>query len=122
MNKLSTESIVKKYGFRFSKALGQNFLIDTSVLQDIVNSAEIDKGDVIIEIGPGVGTLTRELLKSAKMVYAIELDMNLIPILKEELKEFTNFQLIHKDVLKMDFSQIINVEDNIKIVANLCIN
>ncbi|CAB1254287.1 16S rRNA (adenine(1518)-N(6)/adenine(1519)-N(6))-dimethyltransferase RsmA [Clostridium sp. HV4-5-A1G] len=119
MNKLSTESIVKKYGFRFSKALGQNFLIDTSVLQDIVNSAEIDKGDVIIEIGPGVGTLTRELLKSAKMVYAIELDMNLIPILKEELKEFTNFQLIHKDVLKMDFSQIINVEDNIKIVANL---
>lgn len=119
MSELSTEDIVKKYGFRFSKGLGQNFLIDTSVLEDIVNSAEIDKEDLVVEIGPGVGNLTRELLKAAKMVCAIEVDMNLIPILKEELKEFTNLQLIHKDVLKMDFSQIINNESSVKIVANL---
>lgn len=119
MNNLSTEDIVRKYGFKFSKSLGQNFLIDTSVLQEIVDSAEIDKEDVIVEIGPGVGTLTRELLKNAKLVIAIEVDRDLIPILKRELKEFTNFQLIHMDVLKMDFSSIARDADSVKVVANL---
>ena len=96
MDNLSTEDIVKKYGFRFSKSLGQNFLTNTSVLQDIISGAEINKKDVVIEIGPGIGTLTRELLKAAKMVIAIEIDNDLIPILKEELKMFDNFQLIHE--------------------------
>ena len=119
MNNLSTKEIVEKYNFRFSKNLGQNFLIDNIVLDDIVNSADINKEDLIIEIGPGVGTLTRELLKKAGKVCAIELDSDLIPILKEELKDFKNFQLIHKDALKIDFNEIIDDEKNVKIVANL---
>lgn len=119
MENLSTKDIVKKYGFRFSKSLGQNFLIDNSVLADIVDGAEISKEDLVIEIGPGVGTLTRELLKKAKKVCAIELDSDLIPILNEELKEFNNFELIHKDALKVDFSEVIGEEESVKVVANL---
>lgn len=119
MENFSTKDIVRKYGFKFSKGLGQNFLIDDSVLQDIVNSANIDKDDLVIEIGPGVGTLTKELLKKAKKVCAIELDYELIPILNEELKEFNNFELIHKDALKIDFNELIGEELNTKLVANL---
>jgi 16S rRNA (adenine1518-N6/adenine1519-N6)-dimethyltransferase len=119
MEQLSTKDIVKKYGFKFTKSLGQNFLIDDSVLSDIVEGADINNEDVVIEIGPGVGTLTKELLKKAKKVYSIELDSELIPILNEELKEFTNFELIHKDALKVDFAEIIGEEKNVKLVANL---
>ncbi len=119
MGDLSTVDVVKKYRFKFSKNLGQNFLIDNTVLDDIVNSADISKEDLVIEIGPGVGTLTKELLKKAGKVYAIELDSDLILILKEELKDFKNFQLIHKDALKIDFNKIIGNEENVKIVANL---
>ncbi|WP_281064322.1 16S rRNA (adenine(1518)-N(6)/adenine(1519)-N(6))-dimethyltransferase RsmA [Clostridium muellerianum] len=116
---MSTKDIVKKYGFKFSKSLGQNFLIDDSVLQDIVDNANVNKDDLVIEIGPGVGTLTKELLKKAKKVYAIELDSDLIPILNEELKEFDNFELIHKDALKTDFNELIGTENSTKVVANL---
>ena len=119
MENFSVKDIVKKYGFKFSKGLGQNFLIDDSVLEDIVNSSNIDKDDLVIEIGPGVGTLTKELLKKAKKVFAIELDSDLIPILNEELKEFNNFELIHKDALKVDFNELIGEEVNTKLVANL---
>jgi dimethyladenosine transferase len=119
MENLSTKDIVEKYGFKFTKSLGQNFLIDKSVLEDIVNSADVGEDDVAIEIGPGVGTLTRELLKKAKKVYAIELDSDLLPILTEELKEFNNFELIHKDALKVDFNEIIGEEKSVKVVANL---
>ncbi|NMM61610.1 16S rRNA (adenine(1518)-N(6)/adenine(1519)-N(6))-dimethyltransferase RsmA [Clostridium sp. P21] len=119
MENLSTKDIVKKYGFKFSKSLGQNFLIDDSVLQDIVDNANVNKDDLVIEIGPGVGTLTKELLKKAKKVYAIELDSDLIPILNEELKEFDNFELIHKDALKTDFNELIGTENSTKVVANL---
>lgn len=119
MENLLTKDIVEKYKFKFSKSLGQNFLIDKSVLMDIVNSADVSKEDVVIEIGPGVGTLTRELLKRAKNVYAIELDSDLIPILNEELKEFNNFQLVHKDALKVDFKDLIGEEKSVKVVANL---
>lgn len=111
--------VVKKYGFRFTKSLGQNFLIDNSVLTDIIERAEIDSEDTIIEIGPGVGTLTRELLRRAKEVYAIELDTSLIPILNEELKEFHNFKLINEDALKVDFNKIIESNKSVKLVANL---
>lgn len=114
-----TKDIVKKYGFKFTKSLGQNFLIDDTVLMDIVEGAEVNKEDLVIEIGPGVGTLTRELLKKAKRVVSIELDSDLIPILEEELKEFDNFQLIHKDALKVDFNEIIGEEKSVKVVANL---
>jgi 16S rRNA (adenine1518-N6/adenine1519-N6)-dimethyltransferase len=119
MESLSTLDIVKKHGFKFTKSLGQNFLTDNSVLIDIVNGAEISKEDFVIEIGPGVGTLTRELLKSAKRVCSIELDSELIPILNEELKDFDNFTLIHQDALKVDFNEIIGDEKSVKLVANL---
>lgn len=119
MENLSTKEIVKKYGFKFSKSLGQNFLVDDSVLEDIVYGAEVCEDDFIIEIGPGVGTLTKELLKKAKAVCAIELDSDLVPILEEELKGFSNFKLVHKDALKVDFNEIIGEEKSVKVVANL---
>lgn len=119
MGKLATRDVVKKYNFKFTKSLGQNFLIDDTVLEDIVSGAEVGPEDFIIEIGPGVGTLTRELLKKAKRVCAIELDYDLLSILNEELKEFDNFQLIHKDALKVDFNEVIGTEKSVKVVANL---
>lgn len=119
MENYTTKDIVNKYGFKFSKSLGQNFLIDDSVLKDIVSGAEINKEDLVIEIGPGVGTLTRELLTSAKRVYSIELDSDLIPILNEELKGFDNFELIHKDALKVNYNELIGDEKSVKLVANL---
>jgi 16S rRNA (adenine1518-N6/adenine1519-N6)-dimethyltransferase len=119
MENLSTRDIVKKYGFKFTKSLGQNFLIDDTVLTDIVEGAEVKQEDVVIEIGPGVGSLTRELLKKAKKVYSIELDSDLIPILNEELKDYENFALIHKDAMKVDYNEIIGNEESVKLVANL---
>lgn len=119
MGNISTREVVKKYNFKFTKSLGQNFLLDETVLSDIVDSADISKEDMVIEIGPGVGTLTRELLQKAKKVYAIELDSDLIPILSEELKEFNNLELIHKDALKVNFNEIIGDEKSVKVVANL---
>ncbi len=119
MEHFNTKDIVEKYKFKFSKSLGQNFLIDQSVLEDIVQGADVSEEDFIIEIGPGVGTLTRELLKKAKAVCSIELDSDLIPILEEELKDFNNFNLIHKDALKVDFNEIIGEEKSVKLVANL---
>lgn len=119
MDKLDTREIVKKYGFKFSKSLGQNFLTDVSVLEDIVESSNINNEDFVIEIGPGVGTLTKELLKKAKKVCAIELDSDLIPILKEEIGEEKNFELINKDAMKVDFNEVIGEEKSVKLVANL---
>ena len=89
-----TQDLVKKYNFKFSKSLGQNFLIDDSVLTDIVEGAEVNKDDLIIEIGPGVGSLTAQLIGKAKKVVSIELDNDLIPILQEELGQYENFTLI----------------------------
>jgi 16S rRNA (adenine1518-N6/adenine1519-N6)-dimethyltransferase len=116
---LSTKDIVKKYGFKFTKSLGQNFLIDENVLLDIVEGAEVCEEDFVIEIGPGVGTLTKELLKKAKRVCSIEIDSDLIPILKEELKDFDNFEIVHQDALKINFNELIGEEKSVKVVANL---
>ncbi|WP_315070396.1 16S rRNA (adenine(1518)-N(6)/adenine(1519)-N(6))-dimethyltransferase RsmA [uncultured Clostridium sp.] len=116
---VKTQELVKKYNFKFSKSLGQNFLVDDSVLNDIVDGAEVNDEDFIIEIGPGVGTLTAELLKKARKVTSIELDNDLIPILEQELGGYENFELIHKDALKVDFNEIIGSENNVKLVANL---
>ena len=116
---IKTQELVKKYNFKFSKSLGQNFLIDDSVLEDIVNSAEVNGEDFVIEIGPGVGTLTAQLLMKAKKVTSIELDNDLIPILTEELGEHENFNLIHNDALKVDFNEVIGDEKSVKLVANL---
>lgn len=114
-----TKDIVNKYGFKFTKSLGQNFLTDDTVLRDIIDGSKISKDDYVIEIGPGVGTLTRELLNRANWVYSIEIDKDLIPVLNEELKEFNNFTLINKDVLKYDFNEIIDDNKSIKVIANL---
>lgn len=116
---IDTKEIVKKYKFRFTKSLGQNFLIDDEVLNDIINGADISKDDFIIEIGPGIGTLTKMLLTSARRVCAIELDKSLIPILQDELKEFDNLKLVNGDALKVDFDEIIGNETSVKVVANL---
>ncbi|MFY8241002.1 16S rRNA (adenine(1518)-N(6)/adenine(1519)-N(6))-dimethyltransferase RsmA [Clostridium perfringens] len=116
---IKTKELVQKYNFRFSKSLGQNFLIDDSVPRDIVNGADVCEDDLVIEIGPGVGTLTVQLLKRAKRVVAIELDSSLIPILTAELGDNPKFQLIYNDALKVDFNEIIGDEKSVKLVANL---
>ncbi|MEI3336555.1 MAG: 16S rRNA (adenine(1518)-N(6)/adenine(1519)-N(6))-dimethyltransferase RsmA [Clostridium sp.] len=115
----NTQELIRKYNFKFSKSLGQNFLIDESVLTDIVEGAEVKGEDLVIEIGPGVGSLTAKLLCKAKKVVSIELDNDLIPILQTELGEEPNFKLIHNDALKVDFNEIIGEEKSVKLVANL---
>ena len=116
---IKTAELVSKYNFKFTKSLGQNFLVDESVTEDIVLGAEVTDEDLVIEIGPGVGTLTAQLLNKAKRVVAIELDSALIPILQNELGDNQKFMLIHDDALKVDFNEIIGDEQNVKLVANL---
>lgn len=114
----NTRELVEKYQFRFTKSLGQNFLVDQNIVKDIVKGAGVSKEDYVIEIGPGVGTLTRELLKEGASVTAIELDDKLLPILREELKEFDNFTLIHEDATKVHLDAVYPGKE-IKLVANL---
>lgn len=114
----NTRSTVDRYNFKFTKSLGQNFLIDDSVVLDIVEGSKITKDDHVIEIGPGVGTLTKKLLERAGHVTAIEIDSKLIPILREELKDYNNFTLIHEDVLNIDLKEVCGGK-KIKFVANL---
>ena len=120
-----TKTIMKKYGIKANKDLGQNFLINEEVVENIINSSEISKEDLIIEIGPGLGTLTKELLKKAGKVICIELDKKMIKILKERFISYSNLEIINDDVLKVDLKELINKykgHDNIKkvkIVANL---
>ncbi|MBU3105731.1 16S rRNA (adenine(1518)-N(6)/adenine(1519)-N(6))-dimethyltransferase RsmA [Clostridium gasigenes] len=116
---MTTAELVKKYNFRFTKSLGQNFLIDETVTEDIVLGAEVTEEDLVIEIGPGVGTLTTQLLKKAKRVVAIELDSSLISILQTEIGDNQKLMLIHNDALKVDFNEIIGEEKSVKLVANL---
>ncbi|WP_346889415.1 16S rRNA (adenine(1518)-N(6)/adenine(1519)-N(6))-dimethyltransferase RsmA [Clostridium sp. UBA1056] len=119
MDKLNTKELVEKYNFKFTKSLGQNFLTDYTVLEDIIDGANITKDDYVIEIGPGVGTLTKELLERAKKVTSIELDSKLIPILESELSSYENFSLINKDALKVNYRELIGDEKSVKVVANL---
>ena len=120
-----TRYIMKKYGIIANKNLGQNFLINEDVVNNIVNSSEISKDDLVIEIGPGLGTLTEELLKKAGKVIAIELDERMIRILIDRFSLYNNFELINEDVLKVNLSEIIKKEKannnlvDAKIVANL---
>ncbi|HEY8363914.1 MAG TPA: 16S rRNA (adenine(1518)-N(6)/adenine(1519)-N(6))-dimethyltransferase RsmA [Tissierellaceae bacterium] len=116
------KEILSKYGFEFSKSLGQNFLIDGNIIRKIAEKANITGEDYILEIGPGIGTLTEELAIRAKKVVAIELDKNLMPILDETLGEYKNVEIINGDVLKVDLKRIIEEKlDNgpVKVVANL---
>ena len=116
-----TKQIIKKYEFDFKKNFGQNFLVDERVLDKIVSSADIGENDVVLEVGPGIGTLTQALARKAKKVIAVEIDKTLIPILGELLADFDNIEIINEDILKVDISEIVekNGSRPIKVVANL---
>lgn len=121
-NPQNTIAVIQKYDFVFQKKFGQNFLIDTRVLDKIILAAGITKEDLVLEIGPGIGTMTQYLAKAARQVVAVEIDANLIPILKETLQEYKNITLIHDDILKVDICGLAgqyNEGRPIKVVANL---
>ena len=118
-----TKFLMKKYNITANKSLGQNFLIDDNVIDTIVSSSNISKNDLVIEIGPGLGTLTAKLLEQAGKVISIELDNKMITILQDRFQFYDNFELIHEDVLKVDLKQLITEKrenlSTVKIVANL---
>ena len=114
-----TEFLLNKYKLRANKSLGQNFLINEQIIDDIVNVSNVTADDVIIEIGPGLGSLTAKLADNAKKVIAIELDENMINILSERFSLYKNVEIIHADVLKVDLNKLIDGEGNVKVVANL---
>lgn len=121
-NPQNTIEILKKYNFTFQKKYGQNFLIDTHVLDKIIHAAEITKDDFVLEIGPGIGTMTQYLAQAAGKVAAVEIDKALIPILKDTLSEYDNVMVIHEDVLKLDIPKLVAEENGgkpVKVVANL---
>lgn len=121
-NPKNTIEILQKYNFSFQKKFGQNFLIDTHVLDKIIASAEITKEDMVLEIGPGIGTMTQYLACAARKVVAVEIDNSLIPILKDTLKDYDNVRIINEDVMKLDLTALVRKENGgkpIKVVANL---
>lgn len=121
-NGKNTAEIIQKYQFNFQKKFGQNFLIDSNILDKIVQSAEVTKEDCVLEIGPGIGTMTQYLAEAAREVVAVEIDKNLIPILKDTLSEYDNVTVINEDILKVDLNQIVQDKNGgrpIKVVANL---
>lgn len=121
-NPQNTIEILKKYNFTFQKKYGQNFLIDPHVLDKIIAAAEITKDDFVLEIGPGIGTMTQYLAQAAGRVAAIEIDKALIPILKDTLSEYDNVMVINEDVLKLDIAKLVEEENGgkpVKVVANL---
>ncbi len=121
-NPQNTIAVLQKYQFTFQKKYGQNFLIDTHVLDKIIRSAEISQDDMVLEIGPGIGTMTQYLACAAKKVIAVEIDRALIPILEDTLDGFHNVQVINEDFLKLDLLKLVEEENGgrpIKIVANL---
>lgn len=126
MEKLSnpkeTIQVLQKHEFQFKKKFGQNFLIDPHVLDKIVDAAQITKDDFVLEIGPGIGTLTQYLCENARQVLAVEIDDKLIPIFKETLQPYDNVEVLHGDILKQDIQQIADTYNDgkpIKVVANL---
>ena len=122
VNPQKTIETIQKYQFAFQKRFGQNFLIDSHVLDKIVNAAGITKEDCVLEIGPGIGTMTQYLAEHAGRVVAVEIDTDLLPILAETLKDYSNVTVINEDILKVDMNQLVkeyNQGRPIKVVANL---
>lgn len=126
MEKLSNPQVtietIQKYGFDFQKKYGQNFLIDARVLDKIIAAAEIGPEDCVLEIGPGIGTMTQYLAEQAGKVIAVEIDDKLIPILQETLKDYDNVRIIHQDIMKLDLNELAATENHgkpMKVVANL---
>ena len=118
----NTIAVLQKYHFNFQKKFGQNFLIDTTVLDRIISSAEITKEDCVLEIGPGIGTMTQYLAERAGSVVAVEIDKALIPILEETLQDYDNVTVINDDILKVDINRLVEEKNGgrpIKVVANL---
>ena len=118
----ATKEVVQKHNFKFSKSLGQNFLIDTNVIDRILEGARVKEGDYVREVGPGIGTLTKEMGRSAEKVVAIEIDKTLIPILEETLADFPNIEVINQDILKVNVQELVKEKLNggpVKLVANL---
>ena len=113
-----TRFLMKKYHIKANKSLGQNFLISNEVVEKIVDCSNISKDDLVIEIGPGLGTLTKELLEKAGKVVAIELDKKMLSILKDRFSLYHNFSLINKDVLKVDLNKLITLAYIISIVIS----
>ncbi len=121
-NPKNTIEVIQKYGFSFQKKFGQNFLIDTHVLEKIIAAAGVTKDDMVLEIGPGIGTMTQYLAEAAGHVVAVEIDANLIPILEETLKDYDNITIINDDILKVDMGALADRYNGgrpIKVVANL---
>ena len=118
----NTIEILQKYQFNFQKRYGQNFLIDTGVLDRIISAAQITLDDCVLEIGPGIGTMTQCLAEHARQVAAVEIDKNLIPILEDTLSAYDNVTIINEDILKVDIKKIVEERNSgrpIKVVANL---
>ena len=118
----NTIQVLQKYKFNFQKKYGQNFLIDTHVLEHIIASAGVTKDDFVLEIGPGIGTMTQYLCESAREVAAVEIDKNLIPILQDTLQDYDNVEVINQDILKLDIGALAQEKNGgkpIKVVANL---
>lgn len=121
-NPAYTMAVLEKHGFRFQKKYGQNFLIDTHILKKIIDAAEITKDDFVLEIGPGIGTMTQYLCESAREVVAVEIDTNLLPVLDDTLKDYDNVTVINEDILKVDIASLAKEKNGgkpIKVVANL---
>lgn len=121
-NPKNTIEVLQKYNFNFQKKFGQNFLIDTRVLEEIIDAAQITKDDFVLEIGPGIGTMTQYLCEAAREVVAVEIDTNLIPILKDTLSAYNNVEVFNQDILKVDIASLARERNNdrsIKVVANL---
>lgn len=121
-NPKNTIEVLQKYGFNFQKKFGQNFLINTGILEEIIEAAEITKDDFVLEIGPGIGTMTQYLCENAREVVAVEIDKNLIPILADTLSVYDNVEVINDDILKVDIKTLAEERNGgkpIKVVANL---
>ena len=121
-NPQNTIEVLQKYHFNFQKKFGQNFLIDTHVLDKIISAAGITKDDFVLEIGPGIGTMTQYLACAAREVVAVEIDKNLIPILEDTLQDYENVSVINDDILKVDIAALAEEKNQgrpIKVVANL---
>ena len=118
----NTIEVLKKYNFSFQKKFGQNFLIDTHILEKIISESDISKDDCVLEIGPGIGTMTQYIAESARHVVAVEIDKALLPILDDTLSEYDNVTVINDDILKVDIQALCDEYNNgnpIKVVANL---